>query len=232
MYSFKDNTNMQHETGSSPTLDQIEISEQSESEIKEIDDLNERVAVVIETGSTFKESDIAVDETTSEAPVIEHIAIEEETVSTTVIERSDELHEVEMTTTETTVSTMVNEKDIGEPEVEMTTTENVVASTIMDITTNNSDDPNNITATNVSDNVQDLVQPVIPEEEQVEEIPIVTASNSTRLDPYAGYTTPKSKRRAKKKRKIAFDQAPEPPVMYNGVIVSYTKDTMPPDMIK
>lgn len=76
------------------------------------------------------------------------------------------------------------------------------------------------------------------DKEAPDELPIVTAKTLTRNDPYAGYLAPngRNKRQKTKKRKTNNEYMNLKPSLlpkeYNGVIVSYTQDTMPSDMLK
>lgn len=148
------------------------------SNIKQIDDVNEMVMVVIEAHKTSSDSEIEDDNETT------NVTLEEST---------------ETTTKELEVFEAANGDEIRANETLIETTLNI-------------------------NSVESI-------EEQVEELPIKTASNSIRLDPYAGYTASKPKKRAKKKRKIMSEYKP-PHVEYKGVTVSYNKETMPADMKK
>jgi hypothetical protein len=76
----------------------------------------------------------------------------------------------------------------------------------------------------------------------VEEEAVVTHKKVARNDPYSGYLAPngRNKRQKTKKKKIMNIEEEDSdipyysssPVEYNGVIVSYTQDSMPSDMAK
>lgn len=89
--------------------------------------------------------------------------------------------------------------------------------------------------------VKQLIQGRIAElQTAVEDIP--ATKKVARSDPYAGYLAPNGRnkrQKTKKKRILEHEEAViiesvEKPasVEYNGVVVSYDKDTMPPDMTK
>lgn len=89
--------------------------------------------------------------------------------------------------------------------------------------------------------VKQLIQERIAEL-QTAVVDIPATKKVARNDPYAGYLAPNGRnkrQKTKKKRIIEHEEAViiesiEKPasVEYNGVVVSYDKDTMPPDMTK
>ncbi|KAI8090080.1 RNA cap guanine-N2 methyltransferase-domain-containing protein [Gilbertella persicaria] len=71
----------------------------------------------------------------------------------------------------------------------------------------------------------------IEKAEAPEELPVRTRK-SLLNDPYSGYTKPTGRNKKRKKNKKKAEVQAVEPIEYNGVIVSYTEDTMPTDMIK
>lgn len=85
----------------------------------------------------------------------------------------------------------------------------------------------------------DVTEKIVGEE--VSKVGVTVSNEKVRDDPYSGYLRPngQSKRRKMKKKKSPFEDiesmnfVTDAPVKeYNGVVVSYSEKTMPPDMRK